>query len=88
LRSENDSEKRCCDEYRRSSHNHVDEAVDVQSITKAHGRETRLASYGRQSKNLGKNREFLERLRFRGATPDALERQASLAEKFALQLFA
>ena len=34
--------------------------MDVQGITGAHGGETRLPPYSRQSKNLGKNQEILE----------------------------
>jgi hypothetical protein len=65
----------------------VSEAADVQSITGAHGGETRLAAYSRQSKNLGKNQEISERFHPEGVT-GCFERQAGLAEKFALQLFA
>jgi hypothetical protein len=37
----------------------VGEAVDVQSMTGAHGGEIRLPPNSRQSKNLGKNQEIL-----------------------------
>jgi len=63
----------------------VSEAVDVQSITGAHGGETRLAAYSRQSKNLGKNQEILERFHPQSATGPLKDMR--LSEKFALQLF-
>jgi hypothetical protein len=65
----------------------VGEAGDVESITGAHGGETRLAAYTRQSKNLSKIGILGEVSSPRGATRRT-ERQANLAEKFALQLFA
>jgi hypothetical protein len=45
-----------------------------------------LAPYSRQSKNLGKNREFL--CFDSGGATGRSEREAGLAAKFALRLFA